>query len=109
MPQTRKYGTNAQRQAAYRARAREAQQDQLRAKGLPPLPALPTVPGVRRWRGALDQACHLIALVAQEMAAYGDQRSEDWQDSDRADAFRERLEAIEDLQQQAQDCLADWE
>ena len=50
MAQERKHANPAQRQAAYRKRCEAARQQQLSTRGLPPLPAIATLPG----QGTLD-------------------------------------------------------
>jgi hypothetical protein len=94
MPQRKLYASHAQRQAAYAKRCKEARQRQLEEKGLPPLPALPAMPGTARWRQAIANAADLLAMVGQEMEAYFDDRSEEWQQSQKGDNFRERIDAI---------------
>lgn len=94
MPTPRKYATNAARQAAYRARCPAA----------PVARAVSTTPGERRWTALLGQAQGLVAAVTEEMAAYAAARSEAWQESDRGDAFTERLDAVEGILDQ----LREW-
>lgn len=95
MPQPAKYPNQAARQAAYRARRRQADKDQARQRGLPPLPPLPTMPGTARWSAALTLAQRLVEEVSEQMQTYFDQRSEAWQESERAQNFIDRLEAVE--------------
>ena len=96
MPQPRKYQTRAEQQAAYRKRAVRSQQDLLSRKGLPPLPAIPTMPGKARWRAMIEQAYLLLSEAADEMQSYHDDRSEAWQDGERA---AELIAKVEDLQE----------
>jgi hypothetical protein len=96
MPQPRTYASDAARQAAYRSRCKAARLSELARKGLPPMPALPTMPGTARWKAALKQAELLTGAVCQEMQDYYDERSEEWQEGDRAEEFQ-------DTQQQAQE------
>lgn len=103
MPQRKLHASHAHRQAAYRQRRREALDRQLRDKGLPPLPAIPTIPGAPRWRQAIANATDLLSMVANEMEAYCDDRSEQWRDSDRGESFHERLDAL----CEARDAVAD--
>lgn len=95
MPQPRKHASPAARQAAYRARCQQAHQEQLQARGLPTLPAIPTLPGTARWQAALAQAHHLLEAICTEMQTYADERSDAWQQSERAQEFTERLDALE--------------
>ena len=96
MSQVRKHGSDAERQAAYRRR-----QAQARAvapqRSLPGAPALPTMPGRGRWTAALNWASQYVAIVAQEMQAYHDDRTERWQESERGERFFESLGQIEQL------------
>jgi hypothetical protein len=81
------------RQAAYRKRQEEDRIRQLQERGLPPLPVISTIPGIHRWRRALCAAATLMTLVAEEMEAYYDARTDQWRDSDRGEEFAERLAA----------------
>lgn len=83
MPEVRKHATNAQRQAAYRKRKEQARTQQLSARSLPPLPAIPSMPGEVRWATALKHAQHLLESTLEEMEQYYDDRSEDWQEGAR--------------------------
>lgn len=94
MPQPRKHADHAARQAAYRARCARAREEEMRQRGLPPLPSIATLPGWPRWNAALHAAQHLLEQVSEEMAAYYDDRSEAWQESERGETFAERQETI---------------
>ena len=91
----RKYKTSAARQAAYRKRKTVALQAQLKEKALPPLPAVPSMPGNARWLASLKAAEHYVRLVYDEMTDYFDDRSEAWQEGERGEEFKDRLTAIE--------------
>jgi hypothetical protein len=67
------------------------------------LPAVPTIPGNARWRAAIEQAYTLLEQTANEMQNYHDDRSEQWQESERASELLERIEALEDFVAQLQD------
>ena len=95
MPQPRKYAGSALKQAAYRRRQAAARDDQLRAKGLPPLPALPQIPGRARWRAAIESACELLEQTTTEMEGYHADRSDEWRETARADALQEQIDTIE--------------
>lgn len=95
--QERKHATPAQRQAAYRKRCEAARNQQLNARGLPALPTIATLPGQARWTTALSSAQALVAQVSTEMHGYYDERTETWQESERGEAFQERLDMIEEL------------
>jgi hypothetical protein len=96
MPQPRIHASHAQRQAAYHKRCQEARKRQLEEKGLPAMPALPTVPGTARWNQCIANAKQLLHIAVEEMEAYFDERSEAWQDSEKADTFHERLDAVQE-------------
>ena len=97
MPQPRTHTSHAQRQAAYRKRQEQRRVEELHAKGLPPLPAIPTIPGHARWSKAISQAGRLLGMVVAEMQDYFDERTEDWQESDRGVSHQERIEALEEI------------
>ena len=103
MPQQRKYNTNAARQEAYRARREQARQIALAAKGLPPLPAIASLPGWTRWNASFTAAHALIADSLSQMQGYYDDRSEAWQESDRGEEHQERITSVE----AAHDALAE--
>src|SRR5208337_4963936 len=97
MPAKRKYDTAGERQAAYRMRRRAAYHELLAAKGIPPMPKTPTMPGHRRWETMLQMASQLAQTAHSEMQDYFDLRSESWQESDKAEAFTERMDELADL------------
>lgn len=94
MPRSRTYASSAARQAAYRARCQKARQEALQEKGLPPLPAIASLPGWARWKASLTAAHALLEQVNQEMQTYFDERSDTWQESERGEAFTECQEAV---------------
>ena len=95
MPTPRKHANPAQRQAAYRARLREVRAQELADRGLPPLPAIPSIPGQRRWNALIRRVLRVLETLAVEMQSYYDDRSDAWRDSDRGETHLERLEAVE--------------
>ncbi len=97
MPTPRQHTDRAARQKAYRERQRQARETELAAKGLPALPAIPTMPGRARWQGMLDQVTTLLQSLHDEMEAYHADRSEDWQESERGQDFAANLEAVSEL------------
>ncbi len=97
MPTPRQYTDRAARQKAYRERQRQARETELAAKGLPALPAIPTMPGRARWTAMLDQAATLLQTLQSEMENYHSDRSEEWQESERGSEFAGNLEAISEL------------
>jgi hypothetical protein len=85
----------ALRQQRYRQRQQAARAQEQACKGLPPLPSIPTMPGYGRWQASLCAAQALVEQVVSEMAAYSEERSDAWQESEAAERFRERQEAVE--------------
>jgi hypothetical protein len=104
MKQSRQTKSNAERQAAYRRRRSQSHAALQAAKGLPPLPAVATIPGWRRWRQVLAQAEDALRNVHEQMQAYYDERSDDWLESDKAQEFTDRIEALEELVGQVAEC-----
>ena len=103
MPRPRQYDTRATQQAAYRTRQKCCQQDLLARKGLPSLPAIPTIPGHARWSAMIEQAQILLREATEEMQTYHDDRSERWQDSDKAEALLAKLEHLQETMAQLED------
>jgi hypothetical protein len=89
MPMPRKYGSDAERQAAYR----------LRCKELEPISAnsIPSVLGRKRWRAMFGGALNLVEQAGREMEAYYEQRTESWQESERGEAFAEAMESVAEI------------
>jgi hypothetical protein len=87
MPTPKRYASAKERQAAYRLRCKAR---------VGAAPVEPSAPGRRRWEMMRRQALGLIEMVAQEMETYHDQRSEQWQGSERGEAFTETLESLAD-------------
>jgi len=103
MPRPRQYENRAAQQAAYRTRQARSQQQLLARKGLPPLPAIPTMPGNARWTAMIQQAHILLQEAVEEMQTYHDDRSEPWQESEKAVALLTKLEHLQDTMAQLQD------
>ena len=97
MPTPKQYSTSAQRQRAYRQRQQQARLSERQEKSLPVAPAIATLPGERRWQALLEHAHAVLACVHSEMQTYYDERSDVWQESQRAEALLERIESIETL------------
>jgi hypothetical protein len=97
MPQERKYASSAGRQAAYRKRCERARRIEMAAKGLPALPAIPTIPGWPRWSASIEAARVLVERIVDEMQEYFDERSEEWQEGDKAEAYQEKIDSIHTL------------
>jgi hypothetical protein len=103
MPQPRKYANRAAQQAAYRDRQARERELLLASKGLPVLPAISSMPGTARWKGMLLHAQTLLTHAVDEMQDYHDDRSEEWQESCKAETLLERMEVI----QMAADAVAE--
>ncbi len=97
MPQQRIHSTTADRQRAYRQRQAAARNAERTEKGLPATPAIPTLPGERRWAASITQARALIEQTRDEMHAYHDDRTEEWQESEKGESLTERIEALDAL------------
>lgn len=97
MPQPRLHRDHGARQAAYRRRQAEARADQLRAKGLPALPPIATMPGHTRWMQAIEQTTCLLTEIAAEMQDYFDDRSDTWKEDDRGERHQQRTDALQDI------------
>jgi hypothetical protein len=95
MPQQRRYQDNAAKQRAYRARQAQARREGQQAKGLPPAPPLPTLPSRARWQALITQARLALETARDEMHAYYEDRSEAWQEGERASALAEQIEHLE--------------
>ena len=96
--------SNAERQAAFRRRRTESHAALFAAKGLVPLPSVETIPGWPRWRQVLAQTEQALRVLHREMQMYHDDRSDEWQDSEKAEEFIERMEAVEELIEQVVEC-----
>lgn len=95
MPTPRQYENDAARQKAFRERQKQAQQELANSKGLPCLPPLSTIPGKTRWTALHEQARAALETLRDEMQAYHDDRSEAWQDSDRATEYQDAISQTE--------------
>ena len=78
-----------------RQRQQQARSDEQQAKGLPPLPAIATLPGMARWKALHAQASAALDTMQAEMQDYFDVRTEAWQQSDKGAAFQEMLDQME--------------
>lgn len=96
MPTPRQYRTNADRQRAYRRRQQQARTEEMQSKGLPASSPISTMPSLQRWTKLLDHAKTTLETLRDEMQEYHDDRTEEWQESDRAEALQARIEAIEE-------------
>ena len=94
MPQPRRSADQAARQRAYRARQEQARLADQQAKGLPPAPALSTLPSRARWQALIAHAQLALETARDEMQAYADERSDAWQQTERAAALADQIEAL---------------
>jgi hypothetical protein len=97
MPQPKLHASAAARQDSYRKRCEKARRIELAAKGLPSLPAIATLPGWPRWNGSIEAARELVERTVEEMQEYFDERSEEWQESERADEHQEKIDSAQTL------------
>ena len=95
MPQSKKHPTHAARQAAYRDRCELARRAQLTERALPALPPISSFPGTARWNAAIRRASELLETIRAEMESYHDDRSTEWQESERGDEHQERIAQVE--------------
>lgn len=86
--------SRAEIQKAYRERQKQAREQELQKKGLPATRPIPTMPDTPRWNALLDAARVHMETARDEMQAYFDDRSEEWQEGDRGQALQERIEQI---------------
>jgi hypothetical protein len=96
MPTPRRYANQAERQAAYRNRLAAARTQELQARGMPLMPAIPSMPGSRRWEAMNQQALLLLQTVQEEMQDYYDERSDLWKESEPGETMAERLQMLQE-------------
>jgi ABC-type Fe3+ transport system substrate-binding protein len=101
MPFPRKHANHAQRQRAYILRQKAAQAAAIKAKNMPAGSAIPTMPSTARWKALSRQAQTILQTLKDEMEAYRDERSEAWQESDKADAFQEAVDRVDEALESA--------
>jgi hypothetical protein len=94
MPQQRQYPDNAAKQRAYRARQAQAHGAKQEASSLPPAASLPTLPSRARWQVLLTQARLCLETARDEMQGYYDDRSEVWQQGERAATLQDQLDSL---------------
>ncbi len=56
------------------------------------LEPIPVNPGPAKWRALRKNALRMLVARASEMRDYADERSEAWQESERAQEFEERID-----------------
>ena len=103
MPTPKQYDSRADRQKAYRQRTEQARQDALTAKNLPATAPIPTMPSMARWRALHEQARATLQTMYDEMETYRDERSEQWQESDRAEQFQGMIDRVEEVRSAVDD------
>lgn len=54
------------------------------------------MPSMARWRALARQAQTILKTLKTEMEAYQDDRSDEWQESDKADAFQEAIDRVDE-------------
>jgi hypothetical protein len=52
------------------------------------------MPSTARWRALAKQAQTILNTLHSEMEDYRDERSEEWQESEKADAFQEVVDRV---------------
>jgi hypothetical protein len=95
----------AKRQREFRKRQQAARESELRARGLPALPVITTMPGTARWKAAITAAEALVSQTLTEMEAYRDDRSERWADSEACANHTEREDALTEIAENLQSVL----
>lgn len=88
---------NAARQQRFRERQAAARAAELAQKGLPTAPAIPTMPSRARWNALIAQAAAALNACREEAQSYFDDRSEEWQESEKGEKIREQIEALENI------------
>lgn len=96
MPTPKQYESSADRQKAFRDRQKAARATAI-AQGAPKAAAVPTMPSNARWTTLIQQARAALDTCRGEMQEYFDERSEQWQESDKADAMQQRIEQLESI------------
>jgi hypothetical protein len=109
MPTPRIHTGQAERQRAYRQRQAAARAAELALKGIPPAPAIPTMPSRQRWAGLLATAQEAIDTAREEMQAYWDSRTGRWQESDRGAAMEVRIAQLEEVATDLAEAAAEGE
>ena len=94
MPTPRKYANHAQRQRAYLPRQKAAQLAAIAAKNRPAGAAIATMPSTARWRALVAQTQTILEALQTEMEDYRDDRSEEWQEGEKGDAFQQAIEQV---------------
>ena len=108
MPRTKKYASNAERQAAYRLRCLQTQAllgSPENAAGSSAASGNSVKADYRRWNRLIQAAGRDLESVGQEMTDYFEARSESWQEDQRGEEFSELMETQEEAQNLLQDLI----
>lgn len=97
MPTPRKYTDNAARHRAYRQRRQQVWDQTLESKGIPAAPPIASMPGRARWQALHQQALVNLKTLSEEMQTYHDERSPEWQDSDRGETMAEAIQDLDEV------------
>jgi hypothetical protein len=91
MPSPKQYESRADRQRAYRQR--------LAASSAAPTaaPKIPARAGKRRWAALIDASRAMLESARDEMQEYYDDRSEAWQEGERAEELQAAIDALESV------------
>lgn len=96
MPTPKQYESAAARQKAFRERQKAARTEAI-AQGAPKAAAVPTMPSKARWETLIQQARAAVDTCREEMQGYHDERSEQWQESEKGEQMQEKIDALENL------------
>lgn len=99
------YASQAEKSKAAREREAARRAAEQEEKGLPPAPAIATMPSRARWDGLVQRALVMLETCRNEMEAYQEERSEAWQESERGEEFQERVDALQELCEQVSEFL----
>ena len=97
MPTPKQYSNSAARQQAYRERVKQSRAQERVDKGMPFGSAIGTMPSRHRWVGLLGLAQSSLQCALDEMESYYDDRSELWQENERGEALKDRIESLQSL------------
>lgn len=97
MPRPPIYENSAAKQAAYRERIKQDANEALKKAVTPSSPATTGNPPRARWKSLRTTATITLESLINDMQAYHDARSENWQESDRAAALLEAIDTLENL------------
>jgi hypothetical protein len=100
MPTPKQHEDHAARQRAYRQRLAAASSEQN-----PAAPKIPATAGKRRWAAQIDAARQLLESARDGMQEYYDDRSEAWQDGERAEEMQTTIDALEAVLEQFEELV----